>query len=325
MRKTKEINIDTVTPSSLALLTDQREQVVLQHGGVVTRVGFDSVYAMSVEDFIKYEVPKITEARKSDELRVLRDSATQQLSLIYGDQVIQYHVTGLDECSINQLTELLCTKDKLVRVFNFARPLVSYVEDGSYNIVTVYVEEQKRELTFGLPGGRLTTTAYLPPAWFKVTLNQSNSVMSSAIAAVPERSVRAEDTVLHHIALPNVGGGGSICMGSSHLTSKGYFGDNPTLSQAVESAIMQFFGSVFNLDLYGYVQTLFCAKEYEALPKLEKFESRMGGCSKEKKTLLQILRIYSMPGGWRKVTLPLLPSYGYGQIIEAREFLGTVR
>ena len=326
MKTTEKINIDTVTPSSMALLTDQRQQVVLQHGGAVTRISFNEVYVMSVDDFIKHEVPKIAEAHKSDELRVLRDANTQQLSVLYGDQVIQYKVDGLDECPLNQLVELLKTRNKFVRFFNFAHPLVGYVEEGSFNIVTVYLEAQKRDLRFAIPSGDFSTTAYLPPLWFRVSLNQANSVCGSSIAAVPERTVRAEDTPLKHVGLPNIGGGGSVCFGSSQLTSTGYFGDSPTMSQAVEGAIMQFFGAAFNLDLLSYVALGFCDDVYESLPKIDTFEKkRVRARTEQERQLLKLLRIYQLPGGWKKLRLPPLQVRGSNGETPASEFLGGRR
>ena len=57
MSNNNEILLDNSVPSSLAHLIETREQLMLQHGGVATRIAFDKVEQFDLHTFLKTVVP----------------------------------------------------------------------------------------------------------------------------------------------------------------------------------------------------------------------------------------------------------------------------
>lgn len=58
MDENPKIELDTVTPASFAHLVERREDILLQHGGAVTRLYFDNVEVMNLDAFLQQEVSK---------------------------------------------------------------------------------------------------------------------------------------------------------------------------------------------------------------------------------------------------------------------------
>ena len=95
-----EILLDNSVPSSLAHLIETRDQLMLQHGGVATRLAFDKVEQFDLHTFLKTVVPGLNKQDRT--LTVMRNSVAGEYMFLLGDQVIRYHTTDVAEVPLDR-------------------------------------------------------------------------------------------------------------------------------------------------------------------------------------------------------------------------------
>ena len=304
MEQTDKLEIDTTTPTASAILVDRRESMFLQHGGAVTRAVFDEVNAMSVDDFIKHEVPKIAEAHKTEDLVVLRDRATQQLSLLYGDQVLQYKIKHLDDCGLTEFVRELKQNEPFSFISDIPYPLVGFVETETDRKITVSLPSERHHFSwlYNSRGEHFETDIYLPPMWFNVTLNRANALRYIKVAVVTETSKDIQKTKLKCLPLPNIQPGiGAVCLGNTQITTQ-VTSDNPTYGEIICLLIAQVFDSQYNEDLLYGMNSAIANDAYNSMPKLPEFENLVDKVrASTSKVVAKVLRVLQNPSGWMRL------------------------
>lgn len=313
------IEIDDVSPASHAMLFDLRQDFILKHGGVATRVHFDTVERMGIGAFLEHEVPKLRDSGADKQLYVLRDSVTQSVSIIYGNQVLKYNVKHIEDAPIDDIVTLLKKDEDICYYPNIKYPIIGHVEGKTRTAITVLLENKNfifRSNTY--PGGKFEIPCYLPPVWFQVMTNKSHALLGVKVAAVPESSVDCLTSALCALPLPNVfESSAEICLGSTHIK----ISDAVELTDGVvvQSAIDQVFTSLWNDHLIhgkpyeDIVGTSYrqCTSEHK-----KRIEKRLKDTANNRALsgLLRMLCVMSEPNGWRLLKFPSLGK-------SAREFL----
>lgn len=287
-----EIRPDVLTPGSVAHLVDARNDVVLLHGGSVTRIGFDRVEQATVEWFIAHAAEVLGSSDRR--LTLLRDSVSGTYATILGDQVLMYHVTEVGECFLDDVLQRLRNKDELSLSFDLPYPLVSYVRaSNSKEVVTVELPAACRQ--FKSTTMKVDLALYLPPMWFSAVFNAAGAMMHARVAVVPERARTRKATKLYHLPLPNNSMDGVICFGTTSFVGDVSAAGNG-LGARMQAAIDRFFLSDWNNDLLT-IPLL----DAVAQPDIPDRIAEMLNDSMAYTRMRQLLRILSVPNGWQRV------------------------
>jgi len=289
-QETPSLEPDILTPGSVAFLVDSRNDFVLQHGGSVTRVGFDRLEQMSVDHFLANEVGKLKAKDRS--LTLLRDSVSGTYAVILGDQVLRYHVTSVEECPLDDVIRRLRTKDDLSLSFNIPYPMVSYVQSGGSEHVTIELPPTLRQFRSRIYN--VDTALYLPPMWFRVSFNAAGAMHEAAIAVVPERSAVRRKTRLYRLPLPNNWDTGRICFGGVSFVAPGE--GSKSLGERMQGALDMLFSSDWNSDLL-HVPDM--PTELMAAAMAIK-DDRLAN-STASRSFNGLLRLLGTPNGWQKI------------------------
>jgi len=67
-----KLEVDDVTPNSVAMLVAKEKELLLQQGGIATRMCHDRIEIMDLEAFVTTEVPKLRRSTKSDARELYR-------------------------------------------------------------------------------------------------------------------------------------------------------------------------------------------------------------------------------------------------------------
>ena len=211
-----KIELDDTSPSSVAYLTEQKSQLILQHGGTATRIIHDRVEVMGLETFLTTEVPKLR--RGARELHIIRDSSTSSLTLLLDGTVTKYVVNDISDVALDKLSEYLKVTEAKSFYPNLKYPLIGYVETDNLTQITVLLEDKvvqyKNLFSKHKP---LNETLYLPPLWFQVIINTANTIQTIKIAVAPESEVDCLTTELKEWPLTNIMGGGEVCRGAANM------------------------------------------------------------------------------------------------------------
>lgn len=313
MDENPKIELDTVTPASFAHLVERREDVLLQHGGAVTRMYFDNVEVMNLDAFLQQEVPRLKKQQQT--LTVIRDSVSKAVTLITGDQVLMYHLTNMEEVPVNELVKLIKVTSAKTFIPNIGYPLVSYVEKAAEKIITVLVENKSfiyRTKMFLPNDEEFSVKLYLPPIWFQVRLNGANTVIGMKLAAVPEKTLTTEKTCLRLLPLPNIHANGELCLGYSVLKATYDTADEITEGMIIQSSLDQVFNSLWNFDLLDRELSSVVGRSYDTLKIKNKeiFDDLVKLRSSDMCRAMQIraVAVLTDPNGWKFLDMTKMSS-----------------
>ena len=300
MSNNNEILLDNSVPSSLAHLIETRDQLMLQHGGVATRLAFDKVEQFDLHTFLKTVVPGLNKQDRT--LTVMRNSVAGEYMFLLGDQVIRYHTTDVAEVPLDEMVKSLDFKKEKLFDCDLPFPLVCRSERKNTIKTTAYIPSTKRlyrwaardEASFGVE-------YYPPPVWFCVETNLTGSVMGAKIAVVKERTSKWRETQLGVWPLGNAGMGGQICFGS---TTTATVIEKPTEAETYVMTLERFFNSNFNNDLshsyYGQPSEL--QRLYEKAPPNERLAKKIQASkTTEIKDTMRVLAVLQRPEAWRQL------------------------
>ena len=159
-----EIEINNSAVAADAHLIEMQNAVMLEHGGVVTKLTFYSVEEMTLEAFKEYVVPKI--GAPQDDLTIVRDAASGSYSFILGDRVTRYKVTGVKECMLDDVVSMLRTNSNKDDKYNMPVPLIRDLITNAHRVTTAAFPSEKRQYKYL---GK-TYTIYIPPTWFAIEI-----------------------------------------------------------------------------------------------------------------------------------------------------------
>lgn len=313
MEENPKIELDTVTPASFAHLVERREDILLQHGGAVTRLYFDNVEGMNLDAFLQQEVPRLKKQQQT--LTVIRDSVSKAVTLITGDQVLMYHLTNMEEVPVNELVKLIKVNSAKTFIPNIGYPIVSYVEKAAEKIITVLVENKSfiyRTKMFLPNDEEFAVKLYLPPIWFQVRLNGANTVIGMKLAAVPEKALTTETTCLRLLPLPNIHANGELCLGYSVLKATYDTADEITEGMIIQSSLDQVFNSLWNFDLLDRELSSVVGRSYDTLKIKNKeiFDDLVKLRSSDMCRSMQIraVAVLTDPNGWKFLNMTKMSS-----------------
>ena len=240
-------DIDSTVPVSITHFVAQDGKIFHAHGGVVTRVEFESLEEMPIDEF--YEKVAPTLKGKRDIAVFGRDSVHENMYRLLGDTAVIYHGVKMSDVFLDHFYKQLQEDKPFTLDLNLPYPLVRYQQlKRGYRKICVYIPE--REFLFQSQ----EPTAYCfsiwhPPIWLSIQLTETNIPNAHRICAVPERAKTIEETRLCTLPFPNVHENGEICFGSTNFNRGEESDSNPTVAEAVQLTYNRFFTSAFNHDL----------------------------------------------------------------------------
>ena len=308
------LEIDTLSPVDDALIVDRTDDMFIQHGGCATRVVFDTVEEMNVDQFL--EDLRLHPKGLDDELTFVRSPSTQTVMLLRGDRVIRYR-----GCKFQ---DVLC--DTMVKFLTQKAATLKYTPMSQYPLIHAYVQGD-RWITVQIPKrvvhifgddklGDIDDDVTMPPLWFTCQMTSTFTVTNAWIAVVGKLDPDPAKCELRRLCFPNTYEDGNICFGTTRTDAVKY--DVMTEGLAVAGAIDRFFNSVRNNHVLHHHETFLesCRKTYEELEKLDLYEKAIAKVSIDRiaSNFLRYLRILHEPDGWMRVNLPLMPSYTVNKI-----------
>ena len=307
-----KLEIDDVTPNSVALLVAKEKELLLQQGGIATRMCHDRIEIMDLEAFVTTEVPKLRRSTKSDarELYAIRDSLTSSLSLMLDGIVHKYTLSEIADIPLDTLNNYLRETDTMVSIFPDVKyPLIGYVETKDTKYITVLLEGKSMQYKAEelAPGAR-DVKVYLPPLWFQVEVSKANALRQVRLVCAPESEVNCENTQLKVWPLTNVFSDTKVCLGTVRATV------SPSIEPTNGVVLQHAMNLVFNAERYAHIpwvpRNLDELEEvYANSPHKEEFDTYLNHKSATSSTsirgLVQILAILKEPTGW--MTLPYDP------------------
>lgn len=307
MEKNNPLDVDQQTPGSVSYMAETRDGILLQHGGSVSRIHFETATVMDMETFLATEVPKLSKTGKTKgELYVLRDIENKNITLLYGDCVLKYDVDYVEEVKLDILSKYLQTSEMKTFFPGIHYPLVGYVEKTGRKEITVQIDPH--QITFRtekFKGGLFEDKITLPPIWFRTSINNANAIMGAGIAVVLQRELDPLNTKLYHWVLPNVHGSGEVCLGSTRIEVHGL--DTVTEGVCIQMALDQIFNSLWNMDLtWDYDYKVVLGDAYNKLPKLNDYEKRIADNSGDATMchMIRLLRVLKEPSGYLMINWP---------------------
>lgn len=207
-----ELEINDLSEVRDAHLIELRNEVMLEHGGIVTRMRFDTVEAMSLETFKR----KVLQGLKpdGDSLLVVKDTAAGSYTFILGDQAIRYKITEAAECSLGDVVEQLritqCNKDV---IHNMPMPFVREHGVGGGNVITAVFPAEQR----GYKYRGNVYNIWIPRHWFGIHVDMGGRVTDNKLCVCPSWNPEFSKTLLYNWPLGNVYPDGHVCTGTSEV------------------------------------------------------------------------------------------------------------
>lgn len=298
--------LDTITPCSMAHLIRSTDELVHQHGGVITRIEFSKATQMSLEDFKTLVLPDL--GPYADKAVIIQDESAKRLVRIIGDEVVVYDTEQIEDVFLDCLLDNLPNKTEMDYIPTTQYPIVRYTvrKDGSKGII-VSIPPKPFNMMFAptMPYLPRSTRIYHPPLWMRVEMTPANMDTSCAIAVAPDRMRNPYDTKLYLVPFPNFGSRrGQICFGTTELQVqvKGAIQEGDTI-QALYDRV---FNSNFNDHLYhedNYMDRLKAL--YDTLEKDPVLDAGVKKYSGFTKCMYMTLRILKDPNGW--ISFPYMP------------------
>ena len=317
-----EIKFDTVTPSSYAYVYNEDKDMLLQHGGCVTRLSFDRLEYMPIATFLQKVVPSLKSISDND-MYVIRNSVDGSYTLILKDGVYRYVLNGIDEVPLD---EHLCTlvdefqkrEKSVLRKYtpDLPWPIIADVETATQRTVTVKLQGVRVNYICSSAG--LNDPVYLPPLWFSVVMTSAGMPTEARLAVATDTCLTFSDTTLQRWPFTNVWETGKVCLGSTTVQGAA---DTPTTAQMIQYTFDRIMNSDSQPDLIpsntAYNNTV--TELFNRLPdKLKsKFSNRLAACARSASLCLLIrsVAIHAEKDGWRR--FPYRPAE-----FTASEFVG---
>ena len=295
----------------MAHFIERANEVVLEHGGICTRLPFDYVERMTVEDFVRLRLSKLKREDTERSLHVICNPSGNEFSLLLGDHATVYKLTDCQEVGLSDLLEEYKLPDNPVKLMtpNLPWPLVCESTRGNGTTVTVRLPSIKR-LYRNETCVAFNLEYWCPEMWFSVDLTPAGVFAGARVAVVKDFKPDFNDTVLYKWPLANVHHDGKICYGGGNLSSIGKLG---TTYEKIAEAVSMFLDATFNSDLVNVSDSEASLNGVAAWPisKLgEPYDTLLAGCTASRggeiKSVIKLLWAMKEPGGWRQLRLRTL-------------------
>ena len=309
MTEADPLELDTLSPVDDAIIVDRTDDMFIQHGGCATRVVFDEVEEMTVDQYL--EDLRIHPKGPDDELTVIRSPSTQTLMLLRGDRVIRYR-----GCKFQ---DVLC--DTMINQLQQKSVTMNYTPMSQYPLIHTYVEGD-RWVTVQVPKrivhifgdetiGYIEDDITMPPIWFCCQMTSTFTVNSAWIAVVMGLDPDPAKVDLRRLCFPNTYEDAHICFGTTRTEAVQY--DEMTEGLAVSSTVDRFFNSTRNNHCLTFHSAFLgtCKGIYNDLEKLELYEKAIARVANDVNAAnyIRYLRILHDPDGWMRIDLPRLSQY----------------
>lgn len=303
MTEPAQITIDNAMPGDTALLVQGPASVILQHGGIMTRMQYSSVESMGLDTFKHKVLPKLKCDQAERDLYCIRDTLDGVVTLILGDQVLKYNLTNIEECGVKNIVKLVReearVEEAVVTAPDLPWSLVAKVQTRTHRNITVRLPETYRR--FYMPKCDVDIHIWYPPLWACVTMPASGRTAHMMYLAIEKAfNMDWRKTELLQLPLPNVfESDGSICYGNVSLATA--LTGQTTDAQIIMSMMTMFFDSEFNDHLLEYYRfNEIVGNAYNELPEdkeMEQLVNRHYACA----DFLKELRVLKEKNGWRKL------------------------
>lgn len=294
---------DDTLPVSASSVVEARNTVLAQHGGIFSRIQYDSVRIMSADEFRKGA------QADSDCYTVVRDASGMNLTEVYRGTAIQYHVTSYANLPLDMMAEEVIKfgrdKGTVYRGDTLFPKLYSRTLDGK-TVVSVLVRSMCAP--YSMTG---ILRDFKPLIWYPDFIMSVSLVRSGdswaisgdynpiAAGVVKDLQYPYENAEVLHMPFPNFHSDGAMCIGSTNVQSEGSRTLDDCLNDAVNTIIM----GNHNTDLMGYLSDAVCPRDipYASTKRKAAYEEEKGRHSTEMQRFLDILATLENPGGWRLV------------------------
>ena len=257
----QNLHIDNDTPTDKAIIIEDREQLALSHGAIVTRFNFNQVERMDLQTFITDVVPSLQPDEQK--LTVIRSADTGNYGILLGDMVFRYSITDVEETDIKKVLDFYSSKSEKTFKPQCPYPIIfSAVNKSDVEVLTVQLPE--RTQLFTASWLKKSIPMHLPPLWFSLRW-QGHHVSTGKLAVVGKTSVDCDKTTLLRWPLSNVFDDGRICFGVSCPSAF----KATQLGDIVNEVSSWFFDAQYNTDLLDRVLLLNLLQEAEQMPEVQ--------------------------------------------------------
>lgn len=247
------IFIDTLVPTAVAHVVDERDAVTLQHNDVCTRISFDKVEAMSLDEYRRDVLSK--QQPDDGTLYVVRNPVEGEFSFIMGEQVLRYNIQNMEEVPLKDLVRKLVSGAQgaqIAFVPNMPYPLVYYRRSEDGVEVCYRVASERRVFQFSPKDNRslkFSCPYYPPNLWIRLQLSLTGALTQLNVAVEPQAWHEIKQTRLWQWPLTNAWPTGRVCLGDKVLEDQG-MRDDAHLGDVVYRSTLLFFGGWHNFDLF---------------------------------------------------------------------------
>ena len=262
--------VDGTLPIAVTHFVERDGEMFHLHGGVATKVRFESLEEMPIDDFFRDVAPTL--AGKRDVVVFGRDSVHENMYRLLGDTAVIYHGVQIQDVFMDQFYKGLQEDKPLSLDLNLSFPLVRYVKEknGGETRICVYIPEA--EFTFRTTLDR-SWRIWHPPLWLSVRLSSTNVPNQHRMCVVIDREETIGATKIYHMPFPNVHDDGEICFGYTNMNVRE--GQVLTEAAAIQMTYNRYFMSQFNHDLMYQNKREALNRQYNALPKDEEIDAEL--------------------------------------------------
>ena len=264
--------VDGTIPVHVTHFVEREGEMFHLHGGVASKVEFDSFEEMPIDDFYKDVAPTL--AGKHDIVVFGRDGVQETMFRLLGDTATIYHGVKISDVFVDDFYKCLQEDKPFSLDLNLSFPLVRYTKDKTGGSkICVYIPES--EFTLNSTFGK-SWRIWHPPIWLSVRLSSTNVPNQHRLCVVPDREETVKATKIFHIPFPNVHEDGEICFGHTTMTLRE--GQVLTEAAAIQMTYNRYFMSQFNHDLMYQDKREPLERQYRSLPKDPEIEEAMQQC-----------------------------------------------
>lgn len=295
------LELDTDAPCNESYFVDRANDMFHQHGGVTTRIVFDSVEELPISRLRAELDNPITE----DQLMTVRSAKGAYMLMLRGDKVIRYKGCTFEDCLTGEMVKLLTANTNMTYTPMSTYPLIHVNINNNGKLVTVRIPKRKILFQGDHSLGNIEDEVTLPTLWFATKMNLANSQLGAYVAIEDHLDTDPKKCTLKQLCFPNTYPTGNICFGQTKTTTKV---DVMTESMVVNATISRMFNSMFNNHvLWDYKDFLRSVKTvYDELPELPQYKKAIASRanSSDDAGFLRYLRILHEPDGYLRVDQP---------------------
>ena len=233
--------IDDMTPYGAALVTEKRNELLLQQGGICTRMDFSSIDEMDLKTFVEREVPRIKE--HAENAYMLRDSIDRSVTCLYNDHAIKFNDVTLSDLPLREVSSHMKVDNVQKLEFGSPYPLLQYWKGDGRESATVLLNNYSFMMQF--KGGGQLGPVYMPPMAFRVQLSAGSQ--EAWVGALPDITYPLGDSEVCSLMFPNVFDDTSICLGNTVVNDQAP--DGAGIGWYMSWMINRVFHSEWNTDL----------------------------------------------------------------------------